>query len=50
LLNTLTENEIEEIVKDIEDKLLEPHVNYLTGTDIKEEYKKALKETKNIEL
>lgn len=48
--NDLTESEIEGIVKGIEDKILEPHVNYLTGTDIKDEYKKALKETKKIEL
>ncbi len=48
--NDLSENEIEEIVNGIEDRLLEPHVNYLTGSDIKDEYKKILKETKNIEL
>jgi uncharacterized membrane protein YheB (UPF0754 family) len=36
--------------KDIEEKILEPHLNYLTGTDIKQEYLKSLQETKKIEL
>jgi hypothetical protein len=41
---------IEGIVKEIEEKILEPHLNYLTGTDIKQEYLKSLQETKKIEL
>jgi len=48
--NDLWDEGKENIVKEIEEKLLEPHVNYLTGTDIKTEYLKALEETKKIEL
>jgi hypothetical protein len=48
--NDLNDDEKENIVKKIEEKILEPHVNYLTGTDIKTEYLKALEETKKIEL
>lgn len=48
--NNLSDEEKEGIVKGIEEKILEPHLNYLTGTDIKVEYLKALEETKNIEL
>jgi hypothetical protein len=48
--NDLNDDEKENIVKEIEEKILEPHVNYLTGTDIKQEYLKALEETKKIEL
>ena len=48
--NNMTDEEKEDIVKKIEENILEPHVNYLTGTDIKEEYTKALEENKNKEL
>jgi hypothetical protein len=48
--NKLSDEEKEEIVKKIEEKILEPHLNYLTGTDIKDEYIKKLEETKKIEL
>jgi hypothetical protein len=48
--NDLSDEGKESIVKEIEEKILEPHVNYLTGTDIKTEYLKALEETKKIEL
>lgn len=48
--NDLNDDEKENIVKEIEEKILEPHVNYLTGTDIKTEYLKALEETKKIKL
>jgi hypothetical protein len=48
--NNLDDEEKEEIVKKIEEKILEPHINYLTGTDIKSEYIKKLEETKKIEL
>jgi hypothetical protein len=48
--NNLNDEEKEEIVKKIEEKILEPHINYLTGTDIKDEYIKKLEETKKIEL
>jgi hypothetical protein len=48
--NELSDEQKENIVKDIEEKILEPHLNYLTGTDIKQEYLKSLQEIKNIEL
>ena len=48
--NNLNDDEKENIVKGIEEKILEPYINYLTGTDIKTEYLKALEETKKIEL
>ena len=48
--NDLNDDEKENIVKEIEEKILEPHINYLTGTDIKQEYLKVLEETKKIEL
>ena len=48
--NELSDEQKEDIVKDIEEKILEPHLNYLTGTDIKQEYLKSLQEIKNIEL
>jgi hypothetical protein len=48
--NNLSEEEIEKIVEGIEEKILEPHINYLTGTDIKKEYLNALEETKKIEV
>jgi hypothetical protein len=48
--NDLNDEEKEGIVKEIEEKILEPHLNYLTGTDIKKEYLKSLQETKKIEL
>jgi len=48
--NDLSKEEIEEIVNKIENDILEPHINYLTGTDIRQEYLKALEKTKNLEL
>ena len=48
--NNLNEEEKDKIVKKIEDDILEPHINYLTGTDIKQEYLKALENTKNLDL
>ena len=48
--NNLSEEEKDKIVKKIEDDILEPHINYLTGTDIKQEYLKALENTKNLDL
>jgi hypothetical protein len=47
--NDLSKEEIEEIVKNIEDKILEPHINYITGTDINKEYKEILNNIKNLE-
>lgn len=48
--NELSDEQKEDIVKEIEEKILEPHLNYLTGTDIKQEYLKSLEEIKNLEL
>ena len=49
--NDLSEEEIKEIVKGIEDKILEPHINYITGTDINKDYKEILNNNiKNLEL
>ena len=47
--NNLSEEEIEKIVEGIEDKILQPHVNQITGTDVGKEYKEILK-NKNQEL
>ncbi len=48
--NDLSKEKVEEIVKNIEDKILEPHINYITGTDINKEYKEILNNIKNLEL
>ena len=47
--NNLNDEEKEKIVEKIEENILEPHLNYLTGTDIKTEYIKSLEEIKKIE-
>ncbi len=47
--NDLPIEEIEKIVEQIEDKILEPHINQITGTNVGEEYKNILK-NKNQEL
>jgi hypothetical protein len=47
--NNLDNEEKEKIVEKIEENILEPHLNYLTGTDIKTEYIKSLEEIKKIE-
>ncbi len=47
--NDLNDEEKEKIVEKIEENILEPHLNYLTGTDIKTEYIKSLEEIKKIE-
>jgi hypothetical protein len=46
--NNLDNKEKEKIVEKIEENILEPHLNYLTGTDIKTEYIKSLEEIKKI--
>jgi hypothetical protein len=40
--NELNEEEIQKIVDNIENEILEPHINYLTGTDMHIEFKKGL--------
>ena len=47
--NDLSEEEKMNIVEDIEDKILEPHINYITGTDISKEYKELLNNNKILE-
>jgi hypothetical protein len=47
--NDLSKEEIEKIVESIEDRILEPHINQITGTDVGKEYKQILK-NKNQEL
>ena len=37
--NDLSKEEIEKIVESIEDRILEPHINQITGTDVGKEYK-----------
>jgi len=48
--NNLSEEEINKIVEEIEDKILEPHINQITGTDVGKEYKEILNNIKNLEL
>jgi transcriptional regulator NrdR family protein len=48
--NDLSEEEIEKIVESIEDKILEPHINQITGTDVGKEYREILNNIKNLEL
>ena len=48
--NDLSEEEVEKIVESIEDKILEPHINQITSTDVGKEYKKILNNIKNLEL
>jgi len=49
IIKTWTQ-EIEVIVKEIEDKILEPHINQITGSDVGQEYKKILCNNKKLEL
>jgi hypothetical protein len=48
--NDLSEEEIEKIVESIEDKILEPHINQITGSDVGKEYREILNNIKNLEL
>jgi hypothetical protein len=48
--NNLSEEEINKIVEEIEDKILEPHINQITGSDVGKEYKKILYNNKKLEL
>ena len=47
--NDLSSEEIDKIVEEIEGKILEPHINQITGSDVGKEYKEILK-NKNQEL
>ena len=47
--NDLSSEEIDKIVEEIEDKILELHINQITGSDVGKEYKEILK-NKNQEL
>lgn len=48
--NDLPEEEVEKIVEQIENKILEPHINYITGSNINKDYKELLNNNKNLEL
>lgn len=48
--NDLPKEEVEKIVEQIENRILEPHINQITGTDINKEYKELLNNNKNLEL
>jgi hypothetical protein len=47
--NDLSDDEVEKIVEEIENKILEPHINYITGTNINKEYKELLNNNKILE-
>lgn len=47
--NDLSEKEIEDIVENIENTILEPHINQITGTDINKDYKELLNNNKILE-
>ena len=44
--NELSEEEKNKIVEKIEEKILEPHINYLTGTNMNIEYRDLLNNQK----
>lgn len=44
--NDLTEEEKQNIVDEIENEIIEPHVNYLTGTNIHLDYKEKIDKNK----
>lgn len=48
--NDLDDEAIEKIVEGIEEKILEPHVNMITGTDINKDYKNILSNNNNKSL
>jgi hypothetical protein len=49
--NYLSSQEINKIVEKIEDDILEPHINYITGTNINKDYKEILNHNiKNLQL
>jgi hypothetical protein len=44
--NDLSDEEKQELVNKIEDEIIEPHVNYLTGTNIHLDYKEKIDKNK----
>ena len=44
--NELPENELNELLEKIENTILEPHINCITGTDINKDYKELLNSNK----
>lgn len=48
--NDLIDGDLDRILNDIEDKILEPHINQITGSNINEDYKKILTTNKNLIL
>lgn len=45
--NELSENELNLLLEKIEDTILEPHINCITGTNINKDYKKLIDTNKN---
>lgn len=48
--NNLSDEEKEKIVEKIEEQILEPHINFLSNSNINTEYKELLNSNKKIEL
>jgi len=48
--NYLNKDETNKIIEEIENKILESHINYITGTNIGKDYKEILNNIKNLEL
>ena len=46
--NDLSDEEKINLAETIEDEILEPHINCITGTNINSDYKKALENNKNL--
>lgn len=44
--NDLSENEKEEIIEGIIDEIIEPHINYISGTNINLDYKEKINKNK----
>ena len=49
IYNQLSEKEKNKIVEEIEDKILEPHINQITGNNISKEYKNII-DNKKLEI
>lgn len=48
--NDMTEEEKLRIVDDIENRIIEPHINSITGTNINDDYKRLLNEIKMLDI
>jgi hypothetical protein len=43
-------DDIDTILNDIEERILEPHINQITGSNVNDDYKKILETKKNLIL